>query len=139
MRFVISMAILALILLPIPAAAAQQEGMARSQQPVTECSSEHMMMMADMMGELQHDMMMMTGMMEDMKAGMMSGMGGAMPMGGMDSMMPMDQMHGAMPMGQMMGDHMQMMGAMMGQMQHEMEMMAMMYEMMGCPMPPGGM
>jgi hypothetical protein len=130
MRLAITMAIFALVLLPLPAAAAAQDGMSGGQASMMECSSEHMMKMADMMGQMQHDMTMMTDMMDEMKAEMM---------GSMDHMMPMDQMHPTMPMGEAMGDHMQMMGAMMGQMQHEMETMAMMHEMMSCPMMPGGM
>jgi hypothetical protein len=142
MRLSILAAIFALILLPLPAAAAAQDGMSSGQASMMECSSEHMMKMADMMGQMQHDMTMMTDMMDHMKAEMMGGMSGmdqTMPMGGMDGMVPMDPMPSTMPMAEPMTGRMEMMGAMMGHMQHEMEMMAMMHEMMGCPMMPGGM
>ncbi len=136
MRRAITLAIFGLMLLPLPAAA-QSTGTSHGQGTMMECSSEQMMHMADMMGDMQHDMTMVNEMLDQMKHDMM--MGSDVAIGNMGAGSGMGHMDAMAPMVDMMAEHMAMTGTMMEQMHDEMGMMAAMHEMMGCPAMPGGM
>ncbi len=144
MRRAIALAIIGLMLLPLPGAA-QSSSASPGQSGMSQCSSEQMMPMADMMGDMQHQMTMMNEMMDQMKQDMR--MGTDMPMSdlgagsgiGMGDRSDMGNMNGAMPTGDIMAEHMAMMAAMMEQMRDEMNMMASMHEMMDCSAMPGRM